>query len=268
MNNRFNLSSIQESLQQFEAISLDQLNQRASLLHRRDRKYIFPIAKLAQVIEACAAHYHILEVNGSRCVPFQTFYYDTPTLQCYYDHHRGRSPRHKIRHRIYGTGQEHSLEVKVKTAGFKTKKYRMHLSEDNNKPLQLLAYLDFFDTCNISNIEQYEKILEVRYHRITLVNKLIQEKVTIDLGVSFRSDDFIHPYDSIVIAEIKSENLSNSHFSQLMRRLKISEGGISKYCLGMISLYPNIKFNNFKPIFRSIQKLKSHDIDTGASNTA
>lgn len=93
-----------------------------------------------------------------------------------------------------------------------------------------------------------------------MVNKNQPERLTLDIHLHFVNDEHTIPYDSIVIAELKQEKRQNSVFKSLMKDFSIREKSISKYCLGIVSLYPEVKQNNFKPILLTLNKICNEQI--------
>ena len=45
-----------------------------------------------------------------------------------------------------------------------------------------------------------------------------------------------------------------------MKEFSVREKSISKYCLGIVSLYPEVKQNNFKPILLTLNKISHEQI--------
>ena len=93
------------------------------------------------------------------------------------------------------------------------------------------------------------------YSRITLVNTVLDERVTLDLNIVFKKDGDEHMFNDLVIAEVKQEKFVSSSFLKLMKKYHIREGSVSKYCLGVIRINSSIKHNNFKPNLRNINKV-------------
>ena len=63
-------------------------------------------------------------------------------------------------------------------------------------------------------------------------------------------------YDHVVVAELKQENANRvSLFYSLMKEHEIRPCGLSKYCIGAIALYPELKYNSFKEKIILIDKL-------------
>jgi hypothetical protein len=94
------------------------------------------------------------------------------------------------------------------------------------------------------------------FNRITLVQEKIKERLTLDLGLSFSWNEIEKRYDHIVIAELKQENVNReSLFYSLMKKHEIRPSGMSKYCVGVISLFAELKYNVFKEKLLLIEKL-------------
>ena len=74
-----------------------------------------------QVAELAADH-RALEVAGTRLSGYESVYYDTPALTCFYDHVASRAPRFKVRSRLYRESDHCALEVKVKQTDGETVK--------------------------------------------------------------------------------------------------------------------------------------------------
>ncbi len=99
-----NMSSrtdFQEILNKFEGISLEEVN-KASLMRRKDNKYLFSIQHLPGLLEMVNKDYRVLEIDGSRSQHYHTRYFDTDGREMYHKHHRGLANRHKVRIRRYG----------------------------------------------------------------------------------------------------------------------------------------------------------------------
>ena len=125
-----NMSSgtdFQEILKRFGGISLKEVN-RASLMRRKDKKYLFSFQHLSELLTLVSKDYRVLEIDGSRSQHYHTRYFDTDGREMYHKHHRGLANRHKVRIRRYGSGTLHFLEVKKKNAKGVTTKKRVKTS--------------------------------------------------------------------------------------------------------------------------------------------
>ena len=95
----------------------------------------------------------------------------------------------------------------------------------------------------------------VNYQRITLVNKTSKERLTMHLNLCFLQKNTEITYNQIVVAEVKQEKVTNSPIIDIFKKHGLRSGSISKYCLGVMSINPKIKYNRFKPKFLHLQKI-------------
>jgi hypothetical protein len=143
------------------------------------------------------------------------------------------------------------FEVKFKNNKQRTLKSRIRVdlnsTEITDKCLALLS--------NYISTEQLELTPSIRidYDRITLVNKIHQERVTLDLNLTFYRGEATKTFPQLVIAEVKRDKLAHrSPFLHLMKEKHIRPGSLSKYCFGLAQLEPALKQNNFKPRISSL----------------
>ncbi|MEN8157307.1 MAG: polyphosphate polymerase domain-containing protein [Bacteroidota bacterium] len=246
-----------EILSSFSTISLKEV-QAASLMRRKDSKYMFSFSHFPGLLEAVSKHYHILEIEGNRTHHYQTFYYDTPCLDMYMMHHSGRVNRHKIRFRKYGSNDAVFLEVKKKNARGVTIKNRM---QTKNGKAAIMSKEEEF----LSSYTPYEDlvmtpVLENSFNRITLVHPDQTERITLDYKLWFSSLTHEKSLEipGVSIAEIKySQHLSGSLFHAALRSAKITPRRFSKYCIGMAMLNPGLKQNLFKEKVRYLNKINN-----------
>jgi hypothetical protein len=96
----------------------------------------------------------------------------------------------------------------------------------------------------------------VNYYRLTFVNRNRSERVTLDFSISFENDYAEVDFPNLIFAEVKQNKFSlSTPFMKIMRQQNIRKGTISKYCLGVASLYPEMKINLFKEQILRIKKL-------------
>ena len=63
------------------------------------------------------------------------------------------------------------------------------------------------------------------------------------------------------IAEIKQNKYkANSAFIQIIRDMKIPEMRFSKYCMGMLHVNKDLKYNQFKPKLMQINKILQSEL--------
>ena len=253
-----NVESIKSSLSGLGAISLKEV-QKASLMRRKDSKYVFDVGMLPALLEKVSADYRVMEIEGVRAQNYQTFYYDTPEFDMYFKHHRGIVNRHKIRFRKYGTSNDIFLEVKKKNAKGVTVKNRMEAA--NSEMSIQSTEEEFLNEYTPFACDQIIPVLENSFNRITLVNATQTERITLDFNLWFSStltDNSIE-VPGVAIAEIKyGDHLAGSKFHAALREVKITPGRISKYCIGMALLNPDLKQNLFKQKVRKFSKINNN----------
>lgn len=250
-------SDIENVLKDFDSISLDEV-QKASLMRRKDSKFLFNVAQLPNLLSALKNDYRVLEIGNIRSHNYQTFYYDTEDRHMYHTHHRGMVNRHKVRFRKYGTSDLIFFEVKKKDSRGITMKNRMKIQGNQvsfqNGEAEFLAKFTPYGGSPI------EPVLENSFNRITLVNQTQSERITLDYRLWFSNsvtDDNIE-LPGISIAEIKFENhLSSSRFHAALRNSHITPRRFSKYCIGMSLLNPDLKQNLFKQKLHRVRKINN-----------
>ncbi|MBP7505305.1 MAG: polyphosphate polymerase domain-containing protein [Prolixibacteraceae bacterium] len=246
-------------LTQMESISLGSM-EGVRLMHRSDTKFVMPAELLPEVLESVKEHYFILEIGGRRIATYETVYYDWPQGRFFLDHVNGKLNRHKVRVRTYLESRLRFLEVKRKTNTGKTIKLRMGLEEGtaalNEEGLAFLSGTLYGD------VRQLQAIMVNRFRRITLVNREMTERVTIDvdLGYSDMAGSKMTVLPGLVIVEVKQERFSASVMKSALKEMRVKARGISKYCLGITLLGLSAKTNNYKRKIRIIQKITHNGI--------
>lgn len=245
-------NAVKAILDTFEVITLEEMD-RVKLMDRTDSKFNFNIAQLPKLLEEVRENYFVLEVSGTRMSRYETLYYDTPEFDLFKKHHNGRTNRYKIRLRRYVESDLNFFEVKFKNNKGRTIKKRVKKSDLNESITE--KSLDLLAATAGMNPDSVEPKLWVNYNRITLVNKIEEERITIDLDLEVKNGDSTADFSGLVIVETKQSKLSDTAFVRKLKELHIREGGTSKYCLAVSKLVPGIKQNNFKPAISTIQKI-------------
>ena len=247
------MKAINKILASFESISLNQMDE-VKLMNRTDTKFVFEYSLLNRVMEEIKAHYYILEINGIRLNAYRCLYFDTEDFKFYFEHHNGKKNRNKVRYREYIDSGICFLEIKKKNNKGKTIKERIkvakipdRLTEEGNSFVhQIMGTDDELVPKHWNN-----------FSRITLVNKQIKERLTIDLGITFEAEERQSRLENMVIAEVKQEKVNySSTFMRVIKKQGVRPFRISKYCMATASLFPILKNNNFKSKFLKINKLQ------------
>jgi hypothetical protein len=223
------------------------------LMDRTDTKFIFNTQQLAEILEETNACYKILNIHGNLISRYKTLYFDTQNFTLYNQHHCGKLNRYKVRYRSYMESNIGFLEVKFKNNKGRTLKTR--IKEVDVPELNTGKAFEFLKkTLPFDPLILLPKIW-INYSRITLVNKVSAERLTLDLNLEFERDGKIEPLDQLIIAEVKQDSKVASPFIALMRNKHIHEGSFSKYCFGIASLCHEVKKNNFKPTLSNVKKI-------------
>ena len=110
-----------------DPIGLDELIALAELQTRVDRKYFVPAEVFQQLISELADEMRVLEIDGRRTFGYESVYFDTPQLSTYRAHLQRRRQRFKARTRTYtDTGLTHVRGQADRRAG-ETVKQRVPL---------------------------------------------------------------------------------------------------------------------------------------------
>ncbi len=256
------VSNIGAILAGMRGISLEEVL-KASLMRRKDSKYVFDVGLLPILLEKISDQYRVLEINDVRAQEYQTYYYDTPELAMYHMHHRGLVNRHKIRFRKYGTSNDMFLEVKKKNGKGVTIKNRIQTG--NGDVAIRSTEEEFLAEFTPYKFDHIVPVLENSFKRVTLVNENQTERVTLDYGLFFNSSISENSMEvpGVAIAEIKyGTHLAGSSFHAALRSSRIPARRISKYCIGMAMLNPELKQNLFKQKLRLVRKINQHHIQS------
>ena len=236
-------------------ISLVEMEQ-VRLMNRIDTKYITTPGHLLMLLQDMQEDYYIQEAEGVRNSHYSTVYYDTENLEMYMSHQNGHRTREKIRMRTYLDSRLTFLEVKDKNNRGRTSKKRIRL--DRTVPLQSNAEaISFLHLYARFNPHLLVRQVENNFNRITLVNRGLTERLTIDTHIRFMNltNGMERALPALVIIELKQDALATSPAKEWLREMHIHPAGISKYCLGSILTHPGIKYNRFKGKIRIIDRL-------------
>lgn len=254
---------IRDCLRHYQPISLEQMGS-VKLMNRIDTKYVVPMALLPVILKAAQDHYYAQEIDGKRIATYDTLYYDTPTLDMYIRHHDRQLVRQKIRVRQYIDTKQTYLEIKRKNNKGRTKKKRISICGFDIQSNTVGKSKK--DTWTVENfISQKSRYtwneltphLKTKFHRITLVNKALTERLTIDFDLVWENviTDRCSTYNDLVIVELKRDGHISSLMTQIMLDLRVHPMKISKYCIGTVLTTPHLKVNRFKTKLRMIDKL-------------
>jgi hypothetical protein len=248
------LNEILKPITNFSPISLNEMDS-VSLMKRSDTKFIVPIRKLSNILDGIQNGYRILEINSKRVMPYSSMYFDTEEQKFYHDHHNGKINRLKVRMRKYVGSNLCFLEVKQKDGKGNTTKSRIKIEDfEAEMSEKSKGFIGDITKENYS----LTPVLVNNFNRVTFVSNELKERVTIDFNLNYKSESIKSSFENIAIVEVKQEGVDRS--SAVIKELKknrILPYSISKYCIGMISLYNTLKYNRFKEKLMKINKLSA-----------
>lgn len=248
------MNSIDSHLSAFKPISLDEIKSAdVGLMNRIDSKYLLTYPHLLELLDELKEDYKVLEINEARLHAYETLYFDTDHCDYYMMHHNKKGTRVKVRVRKYVINGLIFLEVKEKNNKQITAKKRIPVSffPEKLSDIQDLIEAQDFD---MRDEELYPQLWTV-FERITLVNPVLKERLTIDLNLHIKNDNCDVCCKDLVVVELKREKTADdSPVSEWMKQLNIREEGFSKYTIGSALISDSLKKNNFK---HKLAELKS-----------
>ena len=210
---------------------------------------------LKEVLGALHSSYSLLSIDSKVVHPYETLYFDKSDFSLYFDHHNQRGNRYKLRLRKYGSSSVSYMELKRKTNTGRTVKSRSKTSSFGTSLNE--EQLQFFRHHTGEALMQWQFSNRNCFDRITLVSLEPPERMTLDLNVTFENNHQKFSFPNLVIAEVKQGSKAPSAFIRLMKERHIHPFSISKYCVGITFLHPELKQNLFKKQQQTLLKLQN-----------
>ncbi len=250
-----NREAIESLLRKFQPISLEEMDA-VKLFDRQDTKFIFGDHLLTDLLTDLKERSRVLTINDKQLLRYENLYYDTDDLLLYRQHHNQQLSRYKVRYRKYLDSGTCYFEIKQKNNKGRTIKRRI-LMPDLQYPFDDVAQSMILERVGVSP-EQLSPSLDTFFTRMTLVGESLRDRVTIDFDIKVRGNEEQREFLHLVIAEIKQSRYSTkSDFFQIMRKHRIQNIRFSKYCMGILYTYPDMKYNRFKPTMLKINRILS-----------
>ncbi len=232
------------------SIGLTDLNSTASLLTRKDRKYLVPIS-VARLLVA-QGELQVLEIEGRHSFRYESVYFDTPDRISYLAAAHKRRRRFKVRTRSYLDSGLCSLEVKTRERRGLTEKHRLPYTVAQRSTLsgEALDFIDGFET--IAPVSrQLEPVLTTRYERTTLLEPGSRSRITIDTNLQCeRPDGSSVSLPEIAVVETKTSGPPCA-IDHVLWKLHRRPTKISKYCTGLAALTPGLPANKWNRVLRT-----------------
>jgi hypothetical protein len=238
---------------QFEPISLEEINRRASLQVRADNKYFLRMPMFMEFMESLRTTHVMMEIDGQRSFGYDTQYFDTESLSSYWSHVQKRRKRFKCRSRKYVSNGLNFFEIKMKGGRGETVKHKMAYSEAEWGSVSPLAasFLEdrLRDFYGMAITGPMIPTVRTAYQRITMAAHDSTERVTCDFNLVFGANNQWQGRmaDDYVLIETKSE-LGRGKVDHLLWRMGARPTPGSKYCLGLSLIQPHLRSNPFQQI--------------------
>lgn len=244
-------ASLTALMDRLQPVTLDELDSRAALQTRVDRKYLVPQQVAQDLLSEFDDRLQILEIGGQRAFDYRSVYFDTPELLSFYQHLQGRRRRFKIRTRTYLQSRLCRLEVKGKSPWGETVKKNKRYEADAAARLTPDARGFVGDRLGDDGVAgRLQPTLDSWYRRATLLDAVSGGRVTCDTHLEFqRGEHVAGGMDKTVLVETKSER-GTGPVDRWLWQHHVRPESMSKYCLGVAILYPGVRANPWHRILR------------------
>ncbi|MWB99687.1 polyphosphate polymerase domain-containing protein [Agromyces seonyuensis] len=244
-------------------VDLVELNERAELQTRIDRKYLVPLDRLPAVLVRLDDDTRVLEIGGARDSAYESVYFDTPDLLSYRLAATARRRRFKIRTRSYLDSELSFLEVKTRGGRAATVKGRVSVDPTSASTLEgeALAYAE--ETLAETGVTdarglRLEATLVTRYRRATLLVPATAERVesraTIDVGLEWVDLEPAERHEACRPRRMRTPHLAivetkSAATPGTVDRALWAEGlrpaRVSKFATGLAALHPELPSNRW-----------------------
>ena len=250
-------------LQDFSAISLDQLNSSAKFMERIETKYILDKKQIKAFFKKALKKYYILQMNNKLMFAYKNTYMDTKDYLFYHQHEQKKDKRIKLRTRQYVESGDSFVEYKQKE-GRLVRKFRYQCPTSDYGKMTDNAHKFYAKLMQDFNTKHSKKIvspsLATNYQRITLCSRNSDERVTVDFNIHLEDlrNTKAEPkkLDHFAIVESKSTNdKCTSH--RIMKKIGVRPAkNCSKYCLGIYYFKRAKSWKTFQRTIANIEKMK------------
>jgi hypothetical protein len=238
---------VAEAAAMVDPIGLAELMALAELQTRVDRKYFVPADIFHKMIVDLADRLHVLDIDGRRSFGYESIYFDTPELDTYRAHLQRRRQRFKARTRTYTDSGLCMFEVKLAGTRGETVKQRLpyHAEDSGELSGAALAHLRtaLGHAYRRDLTARLRPTLATTYRRTTFVSRTGNVRLTCDVGlVCLDVRHEVRDTGTHVLVESKS-TAPGSAPDRILRELGVRPAAVSKYCIGVAALHPELPSN-------------------------
>ena len=243
------------ALEGLAPVALAELDQRAALQTRVDRKYVVPEADVPLLLADLTGR--VLEIEGRRSFGYASTYVDTPDLASYRGAAHRRRRRFKVRTRRYVDTGGAWVEVKTRGARGSTVKQRLALADDGLGPDRLGAVeLAFVGAAlregGVTDVDPttLTPVLHTAFERSTLLLPAGATggptRATLDTGLRWARPGGGHAEAGpVLVVETKAAPGIAGELDRRLWALGHRPARVSKCCVGLALLTPGLPANRW-----------------------
>jgi len=253
---------VQEVIEWFTPINLQNFNATSNFLDRIDKKFIVHRDILPELLSEIQKDFYVLEIDWRTIFWYKSVYMDTDDLNFYAHHAKWSKKRVKIRNRQYTDSWTTFFEFKQKDKKF-TRKFRYQVKPELADKIdkEWYRFVDWiFQSIYSKNVPKINPTLTTQYKRITFAWKHSHEKLTIDMWLEFIDikNKNAKPirFEHFAIIESKSTSSSRKALEILSKFWIKPQKRLSKYCLWIAYHWKHKLIDRFKDTLKSIENLK------------
>ena len=236
-------------------ISLADVVENAALQTRVDKKFLLTPEQFTAFTDRLGTEFSVMQIEGLRTFQYRSTYFDTPDFEQYLAHRQGRRRRYKVRSRTYMESELCMFEIKTKGLRGATVKHRRE---------QPMADADVLTPANLQftarvlaeeygqQVPELAPVLRNAYRRATLVDPVDGERVTCDVDLRYADAQGVVHGPDMVIVETKSAD-GRGISDAALAALNIRPVSMSKYCLGVATLNPQLPANKWSRLLKRLE---------------
>ena len=232
------------------SIQLIGLQGEASLLSRRERKYLVSVSVAASLVAAVSIDALALQINGERSFRYESVYFDTPGGQSYLAAARRRRHAFKVRTRTYMDAGDCVLEVKLRGSRGRTIKSRLDYPTASSGHLTAPGRDFIAQVLGTTEESALEPTLTTTYQRSTLLLPG-DARLTIDTGFSATTPSGERvSLEGFAIIESKSRSVATVA-DRTLWRMGFRPIRLSKFGTSLAAMDPTLPSNRWTRALRS-----------------
>jgi hypothetical protein len=244
------IAALHAAVASLPSIQLVGLQGEASLLSRRERKYLVPISVAASLVAAISSDALALQINGERSFTYQSIYFDTPGGQSFLSSARRRRHAFKVRTRTYVDAGDCVLEVKLRGSRGRTIKSRLDYPTASSGELTSSGRDFIAQVLGTTEESALEPTLTTTYQRTTLLLPG-DSRLTIDTDFSATTPPGERvSLEGFAIIESKSRSAPTAA-DRTLWRMGFRPMRISKFGTSLAAMDPTLPSNRWTRALRS-----------------